>query len=114
MQNKLGLSSENNTDSLREDLDRIEIILNSIEAQEKMIKERIVNQINSEPDISVAPNFLQIKSQTLELLNKYGMIDTPTLSKLIGINEGIMFSICSQLKRDNLIELSEKFEWQIK
>jgi len=110
----LNKNSENETDLMQEQLYRIETILNSISAQESIIKENLLNQINNEPDISKTPTYPEIRGQILGWLEKFQSLSTPTLAKLMGLEEGFMFTICSQLKRDKFITLNEQFEWKIK
>jgi hypothetical protein len=111
--NKLG-SGVSHTDEFREQLSRIEIMLGSIESESKHIKDEIQVEIDKEPDIHNVPNFIELRDQIISLLETMKSLSTPTLSKLLGIEEGITFTICSQLKKDNILILNELYEWQIK
>ena len=108
------LNQDNSQDLLQEQLNRIELILKNIEMEESKIKQDIYNEIQNAESVSDIKNFEEIKSEIISLLKKFNALSTTALSKFTQLEEGIIFLLCSQLKRDLIVNLNQKYEWELK
>lgn len=113
---KLFLNKElldNSQDAINEQLNRIVMLLNSLQTEENVLRKRAAEIIK---DVSTqnAPNLVSFKNEIVDLLKQFNKINTPTIARFLNLEEGITFKILTVLKRDEIIDINHKFEWYLK
>jgi ribosomal protein S25 len=109
------LNSNTNSDvSLKEQVNRIEIMLNKLNDEELRLKNELRFEMKNAPEIkNDIKNFDEIKAEITKILTKFKTLSISMLSKLLNFEEGVLFKICTQLENDKIISLNEKFEWEM-
>jgi histidyl-tRNA synthetase len=113
MNNQLN-SNANSESSIKEQMNRIEIMLNKLNDEESRLKNEIRLEMKNVPVIkNEIKNFDEIKTEITKILSKFKTLSISMLSKLLNYEEGVLFMICTQLEKDEIITLNEKCEWSL-
>jgi hypothetical protein len=89
----------------------IEQKLKSLTDEGRELKNYIEAGISESPEVQTTSGYQELKPKILDIISRMKKISTVELSELLQCQESTAFLFCSQLRKENLIDFDEDFEW---